>query len=306
MSVIKKQFTAPSSDNTHILVGVIYEPDQPAKGYLHIVHGMTEHIGRYDAFMTDMANEGYICFGYDALGHGKTAQNDSELGFISSNDGWKLLINDVKRFSDSVRKSYGADLPYYLLGHSMGSFIVRAAANYARPDMLIIMGTAGKNPAADAGLALIAIIKAIKGEAHFSPLIDKIAFGSYNKRFGGGSEEDPKPWLTCDEKIRKLYYADKFCSFNFTVSAMGDLIKLIKEANSKKFYKSFPKSTRVLLVSGKNDPVGNYGRGVLEVSKKLSDNGITQDCILYEGARHEILNDFTYEKVKNDILGFLE
>lgn len=304
MSVTKKSFTCPSSDGAHTLMGVVYEPDTAPKGYLHVVHGMTEHIGRYDRFMADMANAGFICFGYDALGHGNTAKNDDELGFIAKNDGWKLLVQDVKIFSDKIRQKYG-DLPYYLLGHSMGSFVVRAATSSVLPDKLIIMGTAGKNPAADAGLLLIAIIKRLFGEKHFSPLIDKIAFGSYNKRFGGGTPTDPKPWLTCDEQVRTNYYADKFCSFNFTVSAMGDLIRLIKEANSDNFYKEFPKSTQVLLVSGEEDPVGNYGRGVLEVSKKLSDAGVAQSCILYEGARHEILNDFTYEAVKNDILGFL-
>ena len=305
MDVTKKCFSVLSSDNTHRLSGIVYIPDVTPKAYLHVVHGMTEHIGRYDRFMTDMASEGYICFGYDALGHGNTARNDDELGFIAKMDGWKRLIEDVKRFSDSVRHEYGEELPYHLLGHSMGSFIVRAAASSVKPDKLIIMGTAGKNPAADAGLLLIAAIKLLRGERHFSPLIDSIAFGGYNKRFGGGTVEDPKPWLTCDENIRKQYYADKFCSFNFTVSAMGDLIRLIKEANSNDFYNKFPRSTDVLLVSGKDDPVGNYGKGVLEVSERLSKGGIKNSCILYDGARHEILNDFTYPEVKKDILSFL-
>lgn len=304
MSVTKKQFTCPSSDGTHILSGVVYEPHSTPCGYLHVVHGMTEHIDRYHRFMNDMAEAGYICFGYDALGHGNTARNDGELGFIAKKKGWQLLAKDVKVFSDSVRKEYGS-LPYYLLGHSMGSFVVRTATSSVTPDKLIIMGTAGKNPAADAGLFLIALIKLLFGEKHFSPLIDKIAFGGYNKRFGGGTPTDRKPWLTCDASVRERYYADKFCTFNFTVSAMGDLIKLIKEANSTAFYKTFPKNTEVLLVSGKDDPVGNYGKGVLEVSEKLCAEGISQTCILYDGARHEILNDFTYEDVKNDILKFL-
>ena len=305
MSVIKKPFTCLSSDGEHTLMGVVYEPTTQILGYLHIVHGMTEHIARYDRFMRDMAEAGYICFGYDALGHGNTARDDSELGFIAKKNGWELLVSDVKVFSDKVRQTYG-DLPYYLLGHSMGSFVVRTAASKVAPEKLVIMGTAGKNPAADAGLFLIALIKLIFGEKHISPLIDKIAFGSYNKRFGGGAPDDPKPWLTCDRSVRERYYADKFCSFNFTVSAMGDLIRLIKEANSNAFYKDFPNKTQVLLVSGEEDPVGNYGEGVLEVSRKLSDAKVETRCILYSGARHEILNDITYDTVKNDILKFLQ
>ena len=305
MSYTKRAFTAPSSDGIHTLSGVIYLPDSNPLGYFHIVHGMTEHIGRYHRFMADMAEAGYICFGYDNLGHGSTATCDEELGYIASSKGYELLARDVKIFSDAVKKEYGEALPYFLLGHSMGSFIVRAAAGEAHPDKLIIMGTAGKNPAAGAGLLLISCIKLLCGDRHFSPLIDGIAFGGYNKRFGGGSEDDPKPWLTCDEDIRKKYYADKFCTFNFSVSAMGDLIRLIKISNSRTWYKAFSKDVPVLLVSGADDPVGNYGKGVREVADGLKSQGIDTACIIYEGARHEILNDFTYDKVKEDILGFL-
>jgi alpha-beta hydrolase superfamily lysophospholipase len=147
------------------------------------------------------------------------------------------------------------------------------------------------------------LIKTVKGERHISKLIDKMAFGSYNKRFGGGSKEDPNPWLTCDEEVRKRYYADKYCTFKFTVSAMGDLIELIDITNAGAWYEALPKMP-ILLVSGADDPVGNYGKGVNTVFGKLKKHGFDAVSILYDGARHEILNDFTYEQVKNDILKF--
>ena len=136
-------------------------------------------------------------------------------------------------------------------------------------------------------------------------MLDKLAFGSYNKRFGGGTKDDPKPWLTNDEKIRRRYYADKYCSFNFTVNAMGDLIHLVKYSNGREFYDSLDKSVSVLLVSGEEDPVGNYGKGVTEVERKLVKKGISVKKVLYKGARHEILNDFTYDAVQKEILEFL-
>ena len=307
MSYTKKPFTARSSDGTHTLSGVIYLPGSDAIGYLHVVHGMTEHIERYHRFMSDAAEAGYICFGFDNLGHGNTAKNDSELGYIANKDGYKLLAKDVTIFADAVKKECGHALPYYLLGHSMGSFIVRVATVLGlHPDKLIIMGTAGKNPAAGAGLMLISLIKLFFGDKHFSPLIDKIAFGSYNDRFGGGSIDDPKPWLTNDVEVRKKYYSDKFCSFNFSVSAMGDLIKLIQLSNNASWYKSFPRDVPVLLVSGKDDPVGNYGKGVCEVNERLKNSGVSSEIVLYPEARHEILNDFTYDKVKEDIFAFLD
>ncbi len=303
---MKENFTAPSSDGKHTLSGVVYLPDGEAKGYLHIVHGMTEHIGRYDKFMTDMCENGYICFGYDHLGHGSTANDDSELGYIAKHGGDEYLVGDVKAFSDAVFAEYGSK-PYYLMGHSMGSFITRLAVEkYVKPDKYIIMGTGGKNPAAAAGLAVISLIKLFKGDKHFSPLVDKLAFGAYNERFGGGTEEDPSPWLTNDEDHRRKYYADKFCTFKFTVSAMGDLIRMNKNSNRGAWFKNIPSDLPILLVSGEEDPVGSYGKGILQVHGDLCKNGKNAKYILYPKARHEILNDFTYGKVKSDILEFIE
>ena len=306
--MIKTKFSVSSSDKIHTLQGVVYLPDEKPRGFFHIVHGMTEHIGRYDKFMTDMANEGYICFGFDNLGHGYTA-GMGELGYIAKRQGYDLLAQDVKQFSEAVIKEYGTGdetLPYYLLGHSMGSFITRfAVSKYVKPKKYIIMGTGGKNPATGAGLFVISLIKLFFGDKYISPLVDKLAFGSYNKRFGGGTENDPSPWLTNDVDERKKYYADPFCTFKFTVSAMGDLIRLNKLTNSKKWYKEMPKDVPILLVSGENDPVGDYGKGVRQVAESLQKSGIDAKCIIYPNARHEILNDSTYDTVKNDILKFL-
>ena len=306
MSIEIKDFKVKSSDGIHTLAGVVYMPEGEAKGLFHIVHGMTEHIARYDRFMRDAASEGYICFGYDNLGHGHTVNDDSELGYIAKKNGWDLLCRDVKVFSDAVREEHGKSLPYILMGHSMGSFIARLAAEkYVSPDKLVIMGTGGANPAAGAGLAVIGMIKLFCGDRHFSPLVDNLAFGSYNKKFGGGTPADPKPWLTNDEEIRAKYYADKYCTFNFTVSAMGDLIRVMKYSNRGAWYKNLRRDLPVLLVSGEDDPVGNYGKGIVEVAQKLKAQGLDAEYILYKGARHEILNDFTYESVKTDILKFL-
>ncbi len=306
---MKRDFKVLSSDGVHTLSGVVYTPIGEVRGFFHVVHGMTEHIARYDRFMREMSEQGYICFGYDHLGHGNTVLNEGELGYIAAKNGHELLCKDVKVFADAVMTEYGRDkkLPYYLMGHSMGSFITRLAAEkYIKPDKYICMGTGGKNPAAGMGLALLKVIKKIKGDRHVSKLIYKLAFGSYNKRFGGGTEDDPSPWLTADGEQRKKYYADRFCTFKFTVSAMGDLITLMKSSNRAEWYKNISKDMPILLVSGKDDPVGNYGKGVEQVCSDLTSHGCDASFILYHGARHEILNDFTYEQVKADILEFLD
>ncbi len=305
---MKKAFTAASSDGIHTLSGVVYEPEGEVRGLFHVVHGMTEHIGRYDPIMQDLAEAGYLCFGYDHLGHGKTVRDRSEWGYIAPKGGDDLLCRDVKAFSDEVKKAYGLEqAPYYLMGHSMGSFITRLAVQkYVRPDKYIIMGTGGKNPAAGAGLLATGLIKTFRGDRHVSDLLQKLAFGSYNSHFGGGTPEDPAPWLSKDAAMRKKSYADPACTFRFTVSAMGDLVRLNRDSNSARWYAEVPRDLPILLLSGAEDPVGDYGKGVRQVWQKLEKTGHNARCILYPTGRHEILNDDTYSQVKADILKFLE
>ena len=107
MNIEIKKISVQSSDGIHQLAGIAYIPDVEIKGLFQIVHGMTEHIGRYDRFMRDIAKCGYVCFGYDNLGHGYTVNDKSELGYIAKKKGWDLLARDVKIFSDYMRKNYG-------------------------------------------------------------------------------------------------------------------------------------------------------------------------------------------------------
>ena len=307
MEYTVKEFKVPSCNGVHNLSALAYVPSGEIKGIFHIVHGMTEYIARYERFMGYLAEKGYLAVGYDHLGHGHTVNDESELGYIAHKDGWRLLVNDVKTFSDAVKKEYGENLAYYLMGHSMGSFIARlAAASCVAPDKLIIMGTGGPNPAAPVGLGLIGVLKRLHGDKSYSKLLRSLAFGSYNKKFGGYDPDDPGKWLTTRDDIRTKYYGDKLCTYQFTVSAMGDLIRLMKYSNDKKWYKELNKELPILIVSGDEDPVGNYGKGVNTVQKNLEKTGHTSKCILYKGARHEILNDICEDQVKKDILDFIE
>ena len=305
-----KSFSCPSSDGIHTLQGVVYLPEGEARGYFQIAHGMTEHIGRYDRIMSALTSEGYICFGYDHLGHGKTVNEKSELGYIAKKRGWELLCKDIGVFSEAVRaeydKIYGKSLPYFLMGHSMGSFIVRIACErFVKPDKLIVMGTGGPNPASGAGIALTSIIKLFKGDRHISQLVYDLAFGGYNTKFKGDADYSKKSWLSTDLSIRQKYMEDDYCTFKFTVGAMGDLMKLLQYSNRGAWFKNIPDDLPMLLISGADDPVGAYGKGILQVEKTLKKYGKDVRSNLYKGARHEILNDFTYDDVKKDIMDFL-
>lgn len=293
-----------SSDKIHQLKGKIYIPEGSARGLFHVVHGMTEHIARYDAFMRRIAEEGYIVFGYDHLGHGMTAADDSELGFIAHEKGWEKLVDDVFLFGNEIRKIMGDSLPFILMGHSMGSFIVRlTAVKYNHHDKLIIMGTGGPNPMSGAGITAAGMIKKLRGERHISDFIYKMAFGSYNQRFA--DENDPYAWLSADRANRDRYRADRFCTFRFTVSAMQDLVILNKNCNEKTWFRSIDHKKPILLVSGSDDPVGEFGEGVKKVYNALKAAGANVRMKLYEGCRHEILQDFKKETVTSDIIRFI-
>ncbi len=298
-------FTAPSSDGIHTLAGRVYRPEGTPRGTLHVVHGMTEYIARYDRFMQAMAADGWLTCGYDNLGHGQTVNHPSELGYIAPKNGYDLLGRDVGVFSAAVRRDFDlGDKPYILMGHSMGSFMVRYATEkgYVTPDRLIVMGTGGPNPIAGAGLLLVRLIKLFRGGHHISPLVDKLAFGSYNSHFGG---DDPHEWLNSRKEGRDLYRNDPLCTFKFTVSAMGDLISLTTCTNRRRWFSSLPAGMPVLLVSGVEDPVGDYGKGVEKVRDRLTRAGVPVTCHLYGDARHEILNDLCYPAVLADIQAFL-
>lgn len=305
MAVEVKEREFPSTDGIHTLKGKMYIPEGQPKGIFHLVHGMTEHIGRYDAFLREIAEAGYVCVAYDNLGHGNTAVDDSELGYIAKKNGWKLLAADVNAVGNAVKNEYPG-LPYYLMGHSMGSFIVRlTAAKYPDlPDKLIVMGTGGPNPASGVALGLINTIGFFCGKRHISPLIEKLAFGDYNKGFGDGTNGD---WLSKNPEVRRIYNADKFCNYHFTVSAMHDLVKLNREVNLSKWFKRMGKSKLpILLVSGADDPVGEHSKGVKTVNQKLVKKGADVRMKLYDDNRHEILNDTARDEAIADILAFIE
>ncbi|MBQ4290953.1 MAG: lysophospholipase, partial [Clostridia bacterium] len=294
-----------SSDGEHELVGTVYLPDGAPKAFFHVVHGMKEYIGRYDGFLKTMAEKGYLAFGYDHLGHGRTAKDASELGYIAPKDGWLRLVDDVAAFGNAMKNEYPSPLPYYLMGHSMGSFVVRlAVTEYPRlATKLIIMGTGGPNPIARLGSGVVSAVKTFRGEKHVSALLDNLSFGQYNERF---PNEGSVAWLTKDPEVRERYLKDPFCSYSFTASAMGDLIRLTRECNRPEWSNQVGDSLPILLLSGEEDPVGEYGAGVRTVFERLKEAGKNAEMILYPGCRHEILNDTSREQVIADIVRFLE
>ena len=291
----------PSSDGVHQLFCRIYQPDGAVRGLFHVVHGMNEYIERYDPFMREMAEQGYLCYGFDNLGHGRTVNDDSELGYLVD---WRFLVDDVQNVSRMMKRENDAALPCFLLGHSMGSFIARCATNPDIWDKAIYMGTGGPNPAAKPGLVLIKLRIRQEGQHAHSPEIEKLAFGSYCKRFA--AEHDSIAWLSNKTEVRDAYRHDKYCTFSFTLNGYYHLVKLQTLSNSRTWFRHVSADVPILLVSGTDDPVGSYGKGVAAVCRLLRRCGKNVTMKLYDSYRHEILNDDCHDEVVRDILAFIQ
>ena len=302
---VTEYFSFKSSDNkTNIYARFTIPDTQPYLGIIQICHGMCEYIDRYEDVFKYFSERGFIVCGHDHLGHGHSADK-GELGFFADENGDKLLVEDTKRLTDSIKSRFG-QLPYFLLGHSMGSFVSRLyAAKYAAAlDGAIFSGTGGPNPAASFGVSAASGIMLVKGPHHRSKTLDSLAFGNFNKRCI--PKRTDKDWLTRDSIVVDKYIKDPFCNFLFTASAFKNLFELSINANSPDWAKSVPTNLPIYLFSGDCDPVGNYGDGVKQVYRMLHKTGHTDISIkLYPGGRHEMLNEINKLQVYEDIYNWI-
>ena len=293
-----------SKDGKSTIHYYVWEPVGEPAAILQITHGMAEHMDRYAPFAEYLNGYGILVCGHDHIGHGRSADPE-DWGYFGEHDGWKIFVQDVEQLHQIMKVQY-MDTPYFIMGHSMGSFVARAwLAMYGTGvDGAIIMGTAGANPALGVAKTLVKSIRKSKGSRHISGLITKLAFGSYNKRIK--PNRTPYDWLTRDGEIVDKYIADPACGFTFTTAGYADLFNLIGYISSENWYKLIPKSLPILFVAGAEDPVGAYGAGPAEVAEGLETAGCTDvSLILYEGMRHEILNEFGKEAVYEDLRRFI-
>ena len=295
-----------SSDGKCTVRGKIYEPESPAIGVVMLAHGMIDHIGRYESFAKVMCENGFIFAAHNHLGHGETAPAPSELGYIAQKRGDTLMVEDVLKMNRLLAERF-PELPIILFGHSMGSFISRIyGVKY--PDTvsgIVIHGTGGPNPLVGLGRFLAGAVSAVKGSHCRSKLIGTLAFGSYNKRFD--ESEGFWAWLTSDPEQVADRNTDPFASFAFTASGYRDLFTLVRDSNSRGWFKSYPLDMPTLIVSGEDDPVGDFGKGPRKVYDRLAKEGVTPlEIKMYPDARHELFNERCREEFYSDLVLWLK
>ncbi|KGR91230.1 alpha/beta hydrolase [Ureibacillus massiliensis 4400831 = CIP 108448 = CCUG 49529] len=284
------------SDHTRIYVR-IYEPEHEVIGRFHILHGMGEHGGRYDAFATMLCEQGYFVTMHDHRGHGKTAELNGKLGYFADENGFERVVEDVYDVIQNVRYDY-KKVPIFIFGHSMGSFIARRFIQVYGEivDGCILCGTGATTTMHKVGNMLAKTMAKTKGKDVRGDLLNELSLGSFNKQFK--NTKTAFDWLTSDEEEVQKYIDDPYCGFIPTNQFFADLTDGLIMINRIEENARIPKNLLILLISGSSDPVGNNGKGVYKVANQLKNAG-AQNVIVYlfEEMRHEILNERNKQQV---------
>lgn len=300
--VKKEEITFDSRDGKSKIHAVRWVPEGKIICIVQIIHGMAEYIERYEGLAQYLGEKGILVTGDDHLGHGKSVGKDGTYGYFCDQDPATVVVRDVHRLKKITQEEYPG-IPYVLLGHSMGSFILR---NYLFKygtgiQGAIICGT-GSQPKKLVKLCrLIASVQGtFLGQKHVAKMIDHLAFGNYNKKIPDA--KTAFDWLCTDEKVVDAYVNDKLCGFTFTVNGFKTLFTLLDRLNQEENLNAMPKELPVHFIAGDMDPVGAYGEGVKKAYHDFEKAGMKKISLkLYAGGRHELLNEKNKQQVYEDI-----
>lgn len=299
-------FYFPSSDGQHQCFAREWIPLGQPRAILQIVHGIAEHIGRYDHVARYLAGQGILVCGEDHLGHGKTAR-EGEFGYFAPKNGWSLVTDDVLALR-TLQGEKHPGVPYFLLGHSMGSFLVRTfLCRYpGQVDGAILSGTGQEPPPlVTFGKLFSSLLCAIEGDKKRNPIIDQFSLGAYNDKFK--PTRTRADWISRDEQAVDAYLADPLCSFKPTNALFRDMMGGLQYIASPSALSRMNPKTPVYIFSGDRDPVGAMGKGVETVHNFFCSHEVTDLTLkLYPGGRHEMFNELNRQEVFEDLLHWLE
>lgn len=302
---MRENFRFKDSDGVELNV-YNWIPDGEIKGIVQISHGMTENVLRYDEFANYLNNEGFIVYGHDHRGHGLTAKTKDELGYIADNEGFDWLVRDLYEIIKNVKED-NKGLPIYLFGHSMGSFVSQRFIELHgnEIDGVILSGSNGEpTKLIPLGILLSSIEIKLFGRRHTSKMMDKLSFGDFNRKFK--PNRTPYDWLcSVDSEVDK-YIANEYCGFVCSASFYYDLLRGLKAIHKDENFNSIPKDLPIYILAGDMDPVGFFGKGIVNLYNKLKSTGIKDvKYKLYKGKRHEILNEDNKLEVMKDVSAWL-
>lgn len=303
----RREFYFPSSDGKTSIHAIEWMPDCAPVGVYQIAHGVAEYALRYEPFAEFLCGKGFVVAANDHIGHGLSVAEGAAPLYFGEQDGWTHVVDDMHTLRDLMHEKY-PELPYFLMGHSMGSFLARTyLIRYpGTVSAAIIMGT-GQQPGfmVAGGKLAAAVIGKRHGFDKFNATIDNLAFGAYNKPFE--PKRTPFDWLSVNEENVDRYIADPLCGGGATVGLFRDMLGGIGFIAKPENLKKMDLSTPILFISGAMDPVGDLGKGVDKAYQSFVDAGVKDvTCKLYPGLRHEILNEKERDRVYADIWAWIE
>lgn len=305
--MINKNFTFKSGDDIEVYVYKWIPEDVEIKGVVQIAHGMAEHAGRYDRFAKHLTKNGYIVYSNDHRGHGKTAGFVENLGYLADEDGFEWLVKDIYKLSRII-KNENPCLPQFLFGHSMGSFAVQRYIMLHGNiiDGLILSGSNGKQGIILYIGLLIAKWESKKyGRKSHSVRLNNLIFGNYNRAFKPNRTEFD--WLSRDIDEVDKYIDDPYCGTIFTAGFYYDFFKGLIEIENMKNIALVSKDIPIFIFSGDEDPVGKFGKGVIELYHRYKAHGVNDiKYKLYKDGRHEMLNEVNRNEVMDDVVEWLD
>jgi alpha-beta hydrolase superfamily lysophospholipase len=266
---------------------------------------MAEHSARYQSFAEFCNGQGYVVVANDHRGHGKTGEKSGVMGYFAAKDGFDRVVQDLHAIHGWLDKQY-PDLPKFLLGHSMGSFLARRyLQRYGSTiDGAILMGSGGDPGVAAKIGKFLARLQMRRDPTKPSNILDKMAFGAYNRGIEGAKTKFD--WLSRDDHEVQKYINDPFCGMICSAGFFYDLFTGLELIHNPALIERIPKAIPILVVSGHADPVGGNGQGVAEFVGQLRKHGVSNiEMKLYPGARHEILNELNKDEVMKDIASWL-
>lgn len=302
----KSEFFYPSADGKTKIHAVEWRPEKEPVGVLQIAHGVTEYILRYEEFAKYLTEKGFVVIGNDHLGHGKSIAEGAKPMYFGPKGSWNWVVKDIKSLKDMAKEKY-PDIPYYMLGFSLGSFVLRTfLIDYPGDlDGAILMGTGQMSPIAIKIAKFMANKEAKKaGEENSTPTIHQLTFGTYNKIFAPNRTE--YDWLCANEQALDEYIADPQKGGDFSAGLFRELLDGMLYSSSEKKVWWMDKKLPVLLISGDKDPVGDRGKGVRATEKVLRKAGVKDISVkMYSGLRHDILHEKEKDQVYADVYNWL-
>lgn len=304
--MVVKEFEVISEQDGLTLSALRAEPDdQNALAVVELVHGMTEHKERYLPFMEYLAAHGYASVIHDHRGHGHSVRSQADLGYFYEN-GAQAAVEDVHQMIQTTKQIFPA-LPVHLVGHSMGSLIVRCYLQKYDDEIasLTVSGCVGPNPLAGVGLGVVRILRPLLGERHRSKLITRLAFGAYNRTFKPVSSENA--WICSDPEVVAAYDRHPLCGFTFTLNGYETLFNLVKCCYQKEGWQVKNPALPIFFLSGAEDPCMNGMNGFLDALSFLKQRGYEKvEGEVLPGLRHEILNEIGKEAIYEQILNRMQ